>query len=466
MIRLTASSFVVALVAAALFLIPALASRRRSLRPQRRNRPWLQDRGREGRQGPEDDKAGMYNDQGRGQVLDPQLPPDRPRREQEDELSFKGETTWTVQLKPGRYTYQCDPHASQRHEGPLHRHEVTSARSIWPSSILKAARSSCRHASRSRYGLPAQRPMFSTSVRDGRARRREVRVEDGELVAVVLREPDLGIVELQLEPIRRGGRVPAGRVALRASVARTTSPQASFGSSCGACATSAARTSGGITTRPCAPSPLDVVALPEVGREVLPAAVGEDRDDDALVELRGELARDVRDRAGRDAGEDSVLVEQARTPAHGLLVRHEHLSVELGHVEDRRHVAVLERAQAHDGVARQRLGRGDDDVGEALAQASPAPISVPPVPRPATSTSTRSSASAISAPGSFVVRARVRLVRVLKRHEVLRLALRELERRAARHRSTLRRRASRRSPRRTAGAVACAPRSRSPASRT
>jgi plastocyanin len=25
-------------------------------------------------------------------------------------VAYKGETTWTVKLKPGRYTYQCDPH--------------------------------------------------------------------------------------------------------------------------------------------------------------------------------------------------------------------------------------------------------------------------------------------------------------------------------------------------------------------
>ena len=37
-------------------------------------------------------------------------------------------------------------------------------------------------------------------------------------------------------------------------------------------------------------------------------------------------------------------------------------------VEDRRHVAVLERAEAHDEVALQRLGGGDDDVREGLAQ--------------------------------------------------------------------------------------------------
>jgi plastocyanin len=27
-------------------------------------------------------------------------------------VPFKGETTWKVRLKPGRYTYQCDPHAA------------------------------------------------------------------------------------------------------------------------------------------------------------------------------------------------------------------------------------------------------------------------------------------------------------------------------------------------------------------
>jgi plastocyanin len=25
-------------------------------------------------------------------------------------ISFKGDTTWKIKLKPGRYTYQCDPH--------------------------------------------------------------------------------------------------------------------------------------------------------------------------------------------------------------------------------------------------------------------------------------------------------------------------------------------------------------------
>jgi plastocyanin len=32
-------------------------------------------------------------------------------------ISFKGETTWTIKLKPGRYTYQCDPHAAMGMKG-------------------------------------------------------------------------------------------------------------------------------------------------------------------------------------------------------------------------------------------------------------------------------------------------------------------------------------------------------------
>ena len=37
-------------------------------------------------------------------------------------VSFTGETTWTVKLKPGRYTYQCDIHVS---EGMVGHFKVT-----------------------------------------------------------------------------------------------------------------------------------------------------------------------------------------------------------------------------------------------------------------------------------------------------------------------------------------------------
>ena len=32
-------------------------------------------------------------------------------------VAFKGETSWKITLKPGRYTYQCDPHAASGMKG-------------------------------------------------------------------------------------------------------------------------------------------------------------------------------------------------------------------------------------------------------------------------------------------------------------------------------------------------------------
>ena len=32
-------------------------------------------------------------------------------------VSFTGEKTWTIKLKPGKYTYQCDIHASEGMKG-------------------------------------------------------------------------------------------------------------------------------------------------------------------------------------------------------------------------------------------------------------------------------------------------------------------------------------------------------------
>jgi plastocyanin len=32
-------------------------------------------------------------------------------------VPFTGETTWTIKLRPGTYTYQCDPHAASGMKG-------------------------------------------------------------------------------------------------------------------------------------------------------------------------------------------------------------------------------------------------------------------------------------------------------------------------------------------------------------
>src|SRR5688572_2283947 len=57
-------------------------------------------------------------------------------------------------------------------------------------------------------------------VRAGRARRaREMRVEDGELVTLVLQKPSLGI-DLEIEAVRAGVPIPAGDIALRSEERR------------------------------------------------------------------------------------------------------------------------------------------------------------------------------------------------------------------------------------------------------
>src|SRR6266496_628327 len=48
-----------------------------------------------------EDKATIHNFHLKGPGLD-----------RKTSVPFKGTQTWTVKLKPGTYTYQCDPHAS------------------------------------------------------------------------------------------------------------------------------------------------------------------------------------------------------------------------------------------------------------------------------------------------------------------------------------------------------------------
>jgi plastocyanin len=53
-----------------------------------------------------EDKATIHNFHLKGPGLD-----------KKTGVSFKGDTTWTIKLKPGRYTYQCDPHAAMGMKG-------------------------------------------------------------------------------------------------------------------------------------------------------------------------------------------------------------------------------------------------------------------------------------------------------------------------------------------------------------
>ena len=76
----------------------------------------------------------------------------------------------------------------------------------------------------------------------------------------------------------------------------------------------------------------------------------------------------MQDGARRDPGEDRLTLEERPRAGRRLLVRDEDLPVEPRDVEDRRDVAVGQRAKAVDEVALEGLGRGDDDVRERLAE--------------------------------------------------------------------------------------------------
>ena len=120
----------------------------------------------------------------------------------------------------------------------------------------------------------------------------------------------------------------------------------------------------------------------------------------------------------RSPSRDDELAERR----HGVAVRDEVLRVEHRRVEDLGHEPVVERAQALDLLARQRLGGDDPDARLVLAAGSgPTPISVPPVPRPATNTSISGQSARISGPGRLVVGLRVGRVAVLVGHHVARV---------------------------------------------
>jgi plastocyanin len=113
MFRLALSSLVVAALAAALFLVPAWGST-----------------GLTGEVGPgysievkkagkdlKTIKAGTYRIKVEDKASIHNFHLFGPGLNKKTGVAFKGETTWTIKLKPGRYTYQCDPHAASGMKG-------------------------------------------------------------------------------------------------------------------------------------------------------------------------------------------------------------------------------------------------------------------------------------------------------------------------------------------------------------
>ena len=114
MFRLALSTLVVAAVAAVLFLVPA----------------WGKSTGLTGEVGPgysievkkagkdlKTIKAGTYRIKVEDKAVIHNFHLIGPGLNKKTGISFKGDTTWTIKLKPGRYTYQCDPHAAMGMKG-------------------------------------------------------------------------------------------------------------------------------------------------------------------------------------------------------------------------------------------------------------------------------------------------------------------------------------------------------------
>jgi plastocyanin len=114
MFRLALSSLVVAALAAVLFLVPA----------------WAKSTGFVGEVGPgytievkkagkdlKTIKAGTYRIRIEDKASIHNFHLIGPGLNKKTGIGYKGETTWTIRLKPGRYTYQCDPHAAMGMKG-------------------------------------------------------------------------------------------------------------------------------------------------------------------------------------------------------------------------------------------------------------------------------------------------------------------------------------------------------------
>jgi plastocyanin len=114
MFRLTLSSLVVAGLAAVIFLVPA----------------WAKSTGFVGEVGPgfkievqragkdlKTIKAGTYRLKVEDKSSSHNFHLIGPGLNKKTGVGFKGETTWTIKLKRGRYTYQCDPHAATGMKG-------------------------------------------------------------------------------------------------------------------------------------------------------------------------------------------------------------------------------------------------------------------------------------------------------------------------------------------------------------
>jgi plastocyanin len=112
--RIAVSSVVVAVVAGAAFLVPAQGSTGRLTGEVG---PGFKIEVTKGEKDLTALKAGTYKIHVEDKATIHNFHLVGPGVNKKTSVSFQGETNWTVKLKPGRYTYQCDPHAAAGMKG-------------------------------------------------------------------------------------------------------------------------------------------------------------------------------------------------------------------------------------------------------------------------------------------------------------------------------------------------------------
>ena len=108
MLRLTISSLAAAAVAAIAFLVPAQGA---TARLTGEVGPGFSIEVKKGTKDLKTIKAGTYRIKVEDKASIHNFHLKGPGLNKKTGVNFTGEVTWTIKLKPGRYTYQCDPHA-------------------------------------------------------------------------------------------------------------------------------------------------------------------------------------------------------------------------------------------------------------------------------------------------------------------------------------------------------------------
>ncbi|HEY6068931.1 MAG TPA: plastocyanin/azurin family copper-binding protein [Gaiellaceae bacterium] len=114
MIRLTLSSLVVAVLAAVVFLVPAQGA---ATALTGEVGPGYSIEVKKGGKDLKTIKAGTYKIKVEDKAAIHNFHLFGPGLNKKTGVSFKGETTWTITLKKGKYTYQCDPHHASGMKG-------------------------------------------------------------------------------------------------------------------------------------------------------------------------------------------------------------------------------------------------------------------------------------------------------------------------------------------------------------